>query len=111
MLFGNINICVVIIIQGGGVAAPIGSQIFGEVLPYLEVIKDGEQDEQIVEVEIPNVEGKTLKEAEGILKENNLQIVITNEQEGMDKENTIVKEQTPKAGIKVKEGSSVYVDW
>ena len=97
--------------QGGGVAAPIGSQIFGEVLPYLEVVKDGEQDEQIIEVEVPNVEEKTLKEAESILKENNLQMIINNQQEGMDKENTIVKQQTPKAGIKVKEGSNVYIDW
>ena len=97
--------------QGGGVAAPIGAQIFGEVLPYLEVAKDGEQDEQASEIEVPNVEGKTLKEAQSILKENNLNLIINNEQEGMDKENTIVKEQTPKAGIKVKEGSSVYIDW
>ena len=97
--------------QGGGVAAPIGAQIFGEVLPYLEVVKDGEQDEQIIEIELPNVEGKSLKEAESILKENNLQMIISNEQEGMDKENILVKAQTPKAGIKVKEGSSVYVDW
>lgn len=97
--------------QGGGVAAPIGSQIFGEVLPYLEVVKDGEQDEQALEIEVLNVEGKTLKEAESILKENNLNLIINNEQEGMDKETTIVKEQTPKAGIKVKEGSSVYIDW
>ena len=29
----------------------------------------------------------------------------------MDKENTVVKEQTPKVGVKVKEGSSIYVDW
>ena len=29
----------------------------------------------------------------------------------MDKENTVVKEQTPKTGIKVKEESSVYIDW
>lgn len=29
----------------------------------------------------------------------------------MNKENTIVKEQIPKAGIKVKEGTNVYVDW
>ena len=98
--------------QGGGVAAPIGSQIFGEVLPYLEVVKDGMvEEEKIVEIEVPNVEGKSLKEAETILKENNLQIVISNQQEGMDKENTIVRLQTPKAGIKVKEGNSVYIDW
>lgn len=97
--------------QGGGVAAPIGSQIFGEVLPYLEIIKDGEQDEQVIEIEVPNVEGKTLKEAESILKESNLNLIINNEEEGMDKETIIVKEQTPKAGIKVKEGSNVYIDW
>ena len=97
--------------QGGGVAAPIGSQIFGEVLPYLEIIKDGEQDEQVIEIEVPNVEGKTLKEAESILKESNLNLIINNEEEGMDKETIIVKEQTPKAGIKVKEGNSVYIDW
>ena len=60
---------------------------------------------------MPNVEGKTLKEAQSILKENNLNLIINNEQEGMDKETTIVKEQTPKAKIKVKEGSSVYIDW
>lgn len=97
--------------QGGGVAAPIGAQIFGEVLPYLEVVKDGEQDEQASEIEVPNIEGKTLKEAQSILKESNLNLIINNEQEGIDKETTIVKEQTPKTGIKVKEGSSVYIDW
>lgn len=97
--------------QGGGVAAPIGSQIFGEVLPYLELVKDGEQDEQTLEVEVPNVEGKTLKEAESIMKESNLQIVISNSEEEIDKETTIIKEQTPKMGIKVKQGSSIYLDW
>ncbi len=118
--------------QGGGVAAPIGAQIFGEVLPYLEVIKDAEtQEEQVNEIEVPNIEGKTLKEAESILKENNLKMVLTDEQisqensqegeqanennlqqkESVDKENTVVKEQTPKASVKVKEGSNVYVDW
>ena len=97
--------------QGGGVAAPIGAQIFGEVLPYLEVVKDGEQEEQVLEVEVPSIEGKSLKETANILKGNNLQLIINNEQEGMDKENTVVKEQTPKAGIKVKQGSNVYVDW
>ena len=97
--------------QGGGVAAPIGSQIFGEVLPYLEVVKDGENQQQVLEVEVPNIEGKSIKEAESILKESNLNLVINNEQEQMDKENTIIKEQMPKQTVKVKEGSSVYIDW
>lgn len=98
--------------QGGGVAAPIGSQIFGEVLPYLEIVKDGENEEdKAQEIEVPNIEGKSIKEAEKILKDNNLVANINNEVEGMDKENTTVKQQTPKAGIKVKEGSNIYLDF
>ena len=97
--------------QGGGVAAPIGSQIFGEVLPYLEVIKDNETEEQVKnDVQVPNIEGKSIKEAESILKENNLKLVINNEQEGIDKENAIIKEQTPKVGVKVKEEANIYVE-
>ncbi len=97
--------------QGGGVAAPIGSQIFGEVLPYLEVVKDNEEEEQVKnDVQVPNIEGKSIKEAENILKESNLKLVINNEQEGIDKENTIIKEQTPKEGVKVKEEANIYVE-
>ena len=51
-----------------------------------------------------------MNEAEKILKENNLNIVINNAQDGIDKETTIVKEQTPKEGIIVKEKSNVYVN-
>ena len=97
--------------QGGGVAAPIGSQIFGEVLPYLEVVKDNEEVEQVKnDIQVPNIEGKSIKEAGSILKESNLKLVINNEQEGIDKENTIIKEQTPKAGVKVKEEANIYVE-
>lgn len=97
--------------QGGGVAAPIGSQIFGEVLPYLEVVKDGEQTQENVEVEIPNIVGMNIKDAISTLKDVGLQINIENETEELDKENTIIKIQTPNAGIKVKQGSNIYVDW
>ena len=98
--------------QGGGVAAPIGAQLFGEILPYLEVAKDGElPEEQKVEVDVPNVEGKTIKEAESILKESGLKLVINNEQEEIDKTSTVIKEQTPKALVKVKQDTNVYVDY
>lgn len=50
--------------QGGGVAAPIGSQVLGEVLPYLEVKKELETEENIrKEVGVPNVVGMTVEEA------------------------------------------------
>ena len=80
-------------------------------MPYLETIKDGEKEEIKKEIQVPNIERKTLKEAESILKENNLQLVKKNEQEEVDKENTIVKEQTPKGSVKVIEGNNVYVSW
>ncbi len=45
-------------------AAPIGSQVLGEVLPYLEVEKDNQTEEETKkEVEIPNVVGMTVTDA------------------------------------------------
>ena len=96
--------------QGGGVAAPIGSQIFGEVLPYLEVVKDGEIEEETPLIEIPNVVGMSIKEASKILKENKLEAKME-DQEGLDTENTTVKKQTPNAGIAVKSGNNVYLEY
>lgn len=96
--------------QGGGVAAPIGSQIFGEVLPYLEVVKDGETEEQVEKVEVPNIRGLSIKEAEKIIKENHLEIGIE-ETETLDKDSTIVTKQTPNAGIMVNSGSKIYLEY
>ena len=96
--------------QGGGVAAPVGGQIFSEVLPYLEVSQGNEEEvEKIEQVQTPDLIGKTIHEAEKILKENGLEILIEHESENMKKETVIVKEQTPKAGITVNEGSKIYV--
>ena len=99
--------------QGGGVAAPIGAQIFGEVLPYLEIKKDGDisEEELLKNVITPNIEGKSIKEAIDILKDNNLNIVINNNQDDLDEENIYVREQIPKAGVEVKEKSNIYVEW
>ena len=41
---------------------------FGEVLPYLEVTKNQEDDEG-TQIEMPNVTGLTVKEAKKMLKE------------------------------------------
>lgn len=103
--------CVVKITQGGGVAAPIGAQIFGEVLPYLEVLKDGEKEEdKVTTIEVPNVQGVSIKEATKILKDVELEVQLE-EIEGLDKENTIINKQTPSAGIIVNRGSKVYLDY
>ena len=93
-------------------AAPVGGQIFSEILPYLEVNKEvlGEEGDDVInQVQVPDVMGKSLKEAEQILKENNLEISINNEE--IDKENTFVKNQIPSAGITVNEQSKVVVEY
>lgn len=96
--------------QGGGVAAPLGGQIFNEILPYLEVEKGNvEETEEVESIPTPDLLGKTFKEAEKILKENELECIIELETEEIDKENTHIKEQTPNAGIIVNKGSKIYI--
>ena len=99
--------------QGGGVAAPVGGQIFSEILPYLEVNKtvlEGDDEEVINQVKVLDITGKSIREAEEILKQSNLKIRITNETEELDKENTYIKNQIPQAGIVVNEESEITVE-
>ena len=99
--------------QGGGVAAPVGGQIFSEILPYLEVNKtvlEGDDEEIVNQVEVPDITGKSIRETEEILKQSNLKIRITNETEELDKENTYIKNQIPQAGIVVNEESEITVE-
>jgi stage V sporulation protein D (sporulation-specific penicillin-binding protein) len=96
--------------QGGGVAAPVGGEVFSEILPYLEVNQGNQEEiEQVEEIEVPDLMGKSIQEAEKITKENGLTLVIENEPEELDKENQIVTQQTPQAGIKIKKGNKVYI--
>lgn len=98
--------------QGGGVAAPLGGQIFGEILPYLEV-SQGNQDEieSKEQVTVPNIEKKSIKEAEKILKELGIEMNIENNTEEIDKTNTIIIEQIPKEGVVINKGSKVFVKY
>ena len=95
--------------QGGGVAAPIGSQVLGEVLPYLEVQKDNETEKNTKkEVELPNLIGKTLKETKKILEELNLD--INYEAEGENSLDKKIINQIPSSGVKIYEGTKVIVE-
>ena len=75
----------------------------------------GNQDEVEVreEVNVPNVTGLSIKEAEKLLSDAGLELSfegITEEnKESLDKENTIIKEQTPTEGIKINKGNKVFV--
>lgn len=97
--------------QGGAVAAPVGGQILGEVLPYLELNKDKEEDdEKIEQVEVPEIRNKTIKEAEKLLKEVGLVLEMPEENEEIEKEEAIIKEQLPKPGIKVGKDSKISIE-
>ena len=78
-------------------------------MPYLEMKKnDVDTDNLENSIEMPNVEGMTLEEAKKILKEIGLEIEI----EGEEKNESIIKEQLPKKGIKTGIGTKVtlYVE-
>ena len=95
--------------QGGGVAAPIGSQVLGEVLPYLEVKQDNITEEDIrKEVEVPNLVSMTIKDAKKILEELNLGLEYEEGEE--DVSNKIITKQTPVDGVEIYEGTNVIVE-
>ena len=95
--------------QGGGVAAPIGGQLFSEILPYIDAKKnEAAESEKIVEV--PNIEGITIEEARKILKDSGLDINVEKD-ESLNEKETIIKEQVPKKGIKLKAGSKVIISY
>lgn len=85
--------------QGGGIAAPIASQVLGEILPYLEI----ESDEIDIKetVTMPNVTGITLKEAKTKLKELNIEYNI----QGELTDESIITKQVPSGGIQINTGT------
>lgn len=108
MSYSDRNMCVDKIIQGGGVAAPIASQVLGEVLPYLELEKDQLENINMEKVEMPNVVGKTLQEAKQILSECGLNAnIIKNEEE--NEEEVIIKEQIPIPGVNILKDTEVII--
>ncbi len=98
--------------QGGGVAAPVGGQIFSEILPYLDVVQ-GNQDEvePKEEVVVPDIIGMSINQAQKVLKENGLEIKLTEDDESINKNETIVKSQIPSAGIKVFKNNNIFVEY
>lgn len=98
--------------QGGGVAAPIGGQVLGEILPYLELQKDNlEEVEEIVKVTVPNIRKLTLEEAKKTIKEIGLELEINLPEETQINESEIyIKEQLPLPGINLNKGSKIMVE-
>lgn len=78
-------------------------------MPYLEVNKDNESEEDIKnKVIVPNLEEITITEAKNILKDLNLNIEIS--EDGPENlEERVIAEQIPVSGVEVFEGSSIIV--
>lgn len=106
--------------SGGGIGAPIASQVLSEVLPYLDINKDNESDDEnsknIEEINMPNVLEMSPKEAKKILEDAGLQVNIqttdeTKKETTESSEDSVVSitEQLPKAGIKIKKGTTVII--
>ena len=77
----------------------------GEVLPYLEVTKSEEKEEQTkMQIEVPKVIGLTLKEAKSILNELGLEYEA--ETDNMD---MVITNQLPKNVIKVSQGTEIFL--
>lgn len=95
---------------GGGVAAPVASQILTEVLPYLEVSKDNISSEDIkMNVDVPNVVGLTYKEAKKALRDVGLEITLRNEEIEVS-DDYVISKQVPNSGVQILEGGSVIVE-
>lgn len=86
--------------------------MFSEILPYLEVSQGNTDEvEQVEQVQVTNVQGLSIKEAEKRLKEVGLEINIQNDSEELDKENVIITKQSPIEGVNVNKGSKIYVEY
>lgn len=98
--------------QGGAVAAPVAGKVLSEVLQYLELNEDNKETlEEVKTVVVPDITYKTLKEAEKVLKENDLEIKYKGEVDKSRKDEIIIKEQIPSGGITINAKSKVKVSF
>ncbi|MBR6034358.1 MAG: PASTA domain-containing protein [Clostridia bacterium] len=92
--------------QGGGVAAPIASQVLSELLPALEIMQDNtEQIETRQEVTVPEVRGLTIEGATKLIEENGLDFNLNTDTEKNKAEK--IKDQMPKPGLSVYNGTKI----
>lgn len=92
--------------QGGTICAPVVGNISDETLRYLDVKPNYTLEENnIKEILVPDLTGKTYKQAEASLK--SLKFTITSDEKINPDE--IIKDQVPKKGASMVEGSSVRV--
>ena len=92
--------------QGGTVCAPVVSNIIDETLRYLDVSPDYTLEENnIEEMLVPDLTGKTYSKAQEMLKELGFSIASDS---NFEKDDLIV-DQTPKVGASLVSGSTIRV--
>ena len=74
---------------------------------------DLDKVQTVKQVNVPNIVGLNLKEAEKLIKEKGLEISTENQEEFglIVKEENFVKTQIPSGGIVVNEGSKVLIEY
>lgn len=88
--------------QGGQIVGPVVSQILSEVLPYMNIASEGEeQKDNASSITLPDIRNKTVGEATTILKNAGLSCSTS------CKSTEIVSEQVPKAGTSLLQNSIV----
>ena len=91
---------------GGTVAGPVMKELMGNILPYFgiePVYNEKEQEmEETKKVIVPDLIGLETEEAKKILKENELEYLISGE-------GKIIREQFPSKGMKVNIKSSIII--
>ena len=91
--------------QGGTVCAPVASQILSEVLPHLGITSSVTVTESDSLTILPDVSSKTLTEAKSILQAAGFNVVLRTSSEA----STTVVSQTPKSGISLQSGATVFL--
>ena len=88
--------------SGSTVAAPVVAQILKEVLPYLGITSDTTEEDEVPEtISLPNVENKTVAEAQKMLENLGFECSTSG------KSDSIVSKQMPVAGTELIEGSII----
>mgnify|MGYP000050740431 FL=1 len=93
--------------QGGSVAAPVVSQMLSEILPYLGIPSDNDnQSSEDNLITIPDVRNKTMTEAKKILTEAGFTCKSAS---SGDENSTLVADQNPKPGSKLSSNSIIML--
>ena len=91
---------------GGTVAGPVMKELMGNILPYFGIEPVYNEKEQKMEetkkVVVPDLIGLETEEAKKILKENELEYLISGE-------GKFIREQFPSKGMKVNIKSSIII--